>query len=107
MHGGETLGGPVWFFAVAVVVVAVALAIYTVVESVRPRRAEAAKRLPEPLWTYTAGQGLFLALLALVQVAPLPPIASAIAVFLVPLALVQSFAFLLRVVFPRPESGGE
>lgn len=101
MHGQETLGGPVWFFALAVMVLAIGLAVFTVVESVLPRRQEAGARLPEPLWTYTVGQGLFLVLLLLVQVAPLPPIASAVLVFLVPIALAQSFAFLLRVVYPK------
>lgn len=81
---------------------ATGLAIFTLVESVLPRRQEAGSRLPEPLWIYTVGQGLFLALLLLVQWGPLPPIASAVLVLLVPASLVLSFAFLLRVIFPKP-----
>lgn len=102
MRGGEVLGGPVWLFAVIVMLLAIGLAVFTVVESLLPRRAEAASRLPEPLWVYTVGQGLFLVLLLLVQFAPLPAVASAVLVFLIPVSLGLSLAFLLRVVFPKP-----
>lgn len=104
MPGGapEELGGPVWFFLTVLILGTVALALFVFFDSFRPKRAEQAAKLPEPLWTYTAGQGAFLAALLLTQVIRGVSWISAVPAILMLFALVQGVAYLLRVVFPKP-----
>lgn len=103
MPGGapQILGGPVWFFLTVLILGTVALALFVFFDSFRPKRAEQAASLREPLWTYTAGQGVFLAALLVAQVARGYSWVSAVPAVLMLLALAQGIAYLLRVVFPK------
>ena len=100
MHGDISLAGPLWVVSVGLVIVTAGLALFVVVQSMRPRYQPAAERLREPLWTYTVGQSLFLAVLLLLQLAEVP-VLSGLLLVLIPLSLIQSFAFMLRVIWPR------
>lgn len=102
MHGGLSLGGPVWLFATTVVLVALVLAVFVLLDSLRStRRAAAASRVREPLWVYTAGEALFLGALVIAQLLPGVSLVSALPVIAMPFALALGVAYLLRVVFPR------
>jgi len=100
----QVLGGPVWFFLQALILSSVALALFVFFDSFRPKRAQQAASLPEPLWTYTAGQGAFIATLLLAQVVKGVSWISAVPAILMLFALAQGVAYLLRVVFPAPAS---
>ena len=98
------LGGPIFWFMIALLFIAGMFAAFVVLDSLR-RAFFAHTATPDARWwAYLAPQGLYLLLLLVVQTPLLPPIASAVLVFLTPLALIQSVAYLLRVVFPKPKS---
>jgi hypothetical protein len=103
MHGGTTLGGPVWLFLVTVLLLAVGGAVFVVVDSLRPRRAPRFDNVWESNWFYMIPQAVYLGLVATAQLAPIGPIAVAVTLA-TPLALVQQFAYLLRIVYPKPET---
>lgn len=104
MHGEVALGGPVWLFATVFILVTLVLAVFVVLDSLRPGRVAAAT-VREPLWVYTAGEALFLAALALVAVSSGMSLISAVPVVAAPFALALGIAYLLRVVFPKPAEG--
>lgn len=107
MHGDVQLGGPVWLFAQLVVLLAIVLNLFVLVDSLRPkRRADAAARLPEPLWVYAAFSAIFLGLSLVVTVIPGLQVTAAAVPLATPLALVVGVAYLLRVVFPKPAPDG-
>ncbi len=99
MHSSG-LGGPVWYFLVAVMVLTIGLAVFVVIDSVRRLIRCGPDQRPWLLF-YACLQALFLLMLAIVQLKVLPTVFSAIIVFFSPLALIQSIAYLLRVVFPK------
>lgn len=102
MHGDVVLGGPVWLLATAFIMGTAVLAIFVIVDSLRPlRRSSVAGRLPEPLWAYTAVHFAFLATLGLAQILAGISLASAAPVAVAPFALATGVAYLLRAVFPR------
>jgi FtsH-binding integral membrane protein len=105
MHAGkQVLGGPVWFVATFFILGALALAVFVFIDSMRPKRAESvAGRLPEPLWVYTVLEGLFIGSLIVVQVAKGVSLMSAVPVAIAPFAIAAGVAYLLRVVYPKPE----
>ncbi len=75
------------------------------VDSLMPRRRrKVASRLPEPLWVYSAFMAAYLILLLAVQIIPGMQLASAVAAAVSPVALTVGVVYLLRAVFPRPES---
>ena len=107
MPGGapQILGGPVWWFAVIVYVLAIGLAAYVSIDSWRPVRAEKLAALREPAWVYSVLQPAFLAFALIVWLPFVPRVAAwipAIPVGLMPMALFGQVAYLLRVVFPKP-----
>lgn len=105
MHEQLSLGGPVWLFATSVVLVTIVLALFVLIDSLRPdRRAAAARRLREPLWLYTAVEAVFLLALLVAQLISGVSAASAVPVIAAPFALGFGVAYLLRVVFPRSGS---
>jgi len=96
------LGGPIYWFMVALLVLAGMLAAFVVLHaSLIARRKQLAEK-PASVWLWAGPQAGFLALLFVVQTPLLPLIASAVLVLLTPLALIQAIAYLLRVVFPKP-----
>jgi len=96
------LGGPVYWFMVILLLLAGMLAAFVVLHaSLVARRGRLAGK-PASVWLWAGPQAGYLALLLVVQTPLLPLVASAVLVLLAPLALVQSFAYLLRVVFPKP-----
>ncbi len=107
MHEDLILGGPVWWFAAVLLGGAALLGLFVFFDSLFVRRV-AFDRLPEPRWTYTALQSVFLLLLLSAQVPGTPRILGGIAVLATPFAIAQSLAYLLRAVFPRtqlPDTG--
>ncbi len=97
------LGGPIYWFMVILLLLAGMLAAFVVLHaSLVARRGRLAEK-PVSVWIWAGPQAAYLVLLFLVQTPLLPLIASAVLVFLTPLALIQSIAYLLRVVFPKPE----
>lgn len=101
MHGEVALGGPVWLFATVFILVTLVLAVFVVLDSLRPKRVAAAA-VREPLWVYTVGEALFLAALALAAVMSGTSLISAVPVIAAPFALALGVTYLLRVVFPKP-----
>jgi len=105
VHDNVLLNGPVWLFAQFVILGGVLMSVYVLVDSLRPaRRAAAAGRLREPIAVYTALTGAYLALLVAVQVIPGLQLASAVVSIATPFALALGIAYLLRVVFPKPQA---
>jgi len=96
------LAGPIYWFVVVLLVLAGMLAAFVVLHaSLIARRKQLAEK-PASVWLWAGPQAGYLALLLIVQTPALPLIASAVLVLLTPLALIQSIAYLLRVVFPKP-----
>jgi len=96
------LGGPVYWLMVILLLLAGMLAAFVVLHaSLVARRGRLAEK-PVSLWLWAGPQAAYVALLFLVQTPLLPLVASAVLVLLTPLALIQSIAYLLRVVFPKP-----
>lgn len=102
MHSTTGLAGPLWVFAAAFYVGSLLFAVFVTTDSLRKARQSRLRALPEPQWLYTLPNAVFLAAAALVQIAPIPPIAVG-ASLASPLIVILGFAYLLRVVFPRPE----
>lgn len=105
MGADYVLGGPVYWFVVALLVLSGILSAFVVLHaSLIARRGRLAGR-PSSVWLWAGPQAAYLALLFVVQTPLLPLVAAAVLVLLAPLSLVGSFAYLLRVVFPKaPES---
>jgi hypothetical protein len=101
----QILGGPVWVFASVLIYGTILLALYVLIDSLRPsRRASAKGRVPEPLWIYSAISVLFLGGLAVVQFVPGLQLAAAAPALATPIVLIAGLAYLLRVVFPKPDA---
>lgn len=99
----QFLGGPVWALAQFLLLLAVGLALYMVVDSLRPgRRAASAGVVTEPLWIYTVLSAVFLVSLIVVQFIPGLQMTAAIPSLAAPIVTAAGFAYLLRVVFPKP-----
>ncbi len=99
MHS-DRLGGPVWIFLVFVMAITVALAVFVVIDATRRLRRCGPDERPWLIF-YAVIQGLFLVLMGLAQLDVFPSIFAAIVAVLTPLVLIQSIAYLLRVVFPK------
>jgi hypothetical protein len=99
-HATPTLGGWIWYAAIAVVWASVAFAVFVLADSFRARRLSVAEELGRNLWLYRAGEGVFLGVVAVAQIPGVPAILRGIAVALIPLALAQGVTYLLRVVYP-------
>lgn len=103
MHDNVLLGGPVWAFAQFLIVLAIGLTLFVLVDSARPkRRAAVTAFLREPLWGYTVFAGLYLGFLLVIQVIPGLQLAAAVVSLATPFALALGLVYLLRVVFPKP-----
>lgn len=100
MHGEVSLGGPLWWIAATLLVIAGLLGAFVVFDSWKVRRA-AFERLPEPRWVYTVVQGTYVLALLAAQMPGVPALVGGIVVLVTPLAIAVSLAYLLRVVFPR------
>jgi len=102
VHGDTLLGGPVWFFAQAVIFGTLALSVFVLVDSLMPRRrAKVGDRLREPLWVYSAVNIAYLLLLLAVQLIPGLQMAAAVVAVASPVVLAFGLVYLLRVVFPK------
>jgi len=97
----QVLGGPVWWYFVGVYVLAAALAVYCLSDSLRPTRASRLADLREPNWLYTVLFAVYLVCVFGVWIPAIPRAVSAVPVVLTPLALALAVAYLLRVVFPK------
>lgn len=95
------LGGPIYWFMVTLLFLAGMMAAFVILDSLRRAFFAHTALRTWRWWTYVVVQAAYLALLLVVQTSLLPPIASAVMVLLTPFALVQSIAYLLRVVFPK------
>ena len=95
------LGGPFYWFMVTLLMLAGMLSAFVVLDSLRRRLRDRAAKPTVAWWAYIVPQAAYFVLLMVVQTPLLPPVASAVLVLATPLALVQQFAYLLRVVFPR------
>ena len=108
MPGGapEQLGGLIWWFVLGVYVSAVLLATFVALDSLKAERLPRFAVIREPRLLYTLGAAVYLAF-AVIAWIPVPAsfrLIAAIPVFLAPLAVVLEVAYLLRVVFPKPEA---
>jgi hypothetical protein len=70
-------------------------------------RRQALAALPEPAWLYNVFQPVFLACAIVVWLPFVPRVLAVVPVMLVPFALADQVAYLLRVVFPRPDESAE
>ncbi len=99
MHSSG-LGGPVWIFLVVVVLLAIVLAAYVLLDSVRRFRRCAPNGRPWLLF-YACLSAFYLLVVVLAQVSALPRILAVFVAVGTPLALILSFVYLLRVAFPK------
>jgi FtsH-binding integral membrane protein len=104
---GQILGGPIWWFAMGIYLLAAGLGLFVLIDSLRPNGRSRFDALREPWWLYAVSEGIFLAFLFGVWIPKVPRIVSAIPVALTPFALVLGVAYLLRVVFPKPAASAE
>jgi hypothetical protein len=99
----DRLGGPVWVFLMIVIVLTIALAVFVIVDGIRRLRRCGADERPWLVF-YVALEVLYLLMLGIAQLSVLPRIFAAFVALATPFALILSFVYLLRVVFPkRPE----
>ena len=96
------LGGPVWWFVFGLYALVLGMAAYVSVDSWRAARAERLAALREPAWVYRVLQPAFLLIALAVWLPFVPRVLAAVPVGLMLFALVGQFAYLLRVVFPKP-----
>ena len=96
------LGGPIYWFMVLLLFLAGMLAAFVILDSLRRVFHTHTSQPDARWWAYFVPQSAYLVLLLVVQTPLLPLIASAVMVLLTPFALIQSVAYLLRVVFPKP-----
>ena len=101
----QILGGPVWWYFFGVYALAFVLSAYCFVDSLRPQRRERFAEIPEPGWLYTAVHGVYLVCVLAVWIPGVPRVLAAVPVGLMVFALGFGFAYLLRVVFPKPVAG--
>lgn len=105
MHGGRPLlGGPVFWFITGLLFVAGMMAVFILLDIWRAKRTARQEQLPENRWVYVVPQALYLLALFVAQTPVVPASTSAIMVFATPFIIAEQFAYLLRVVFPKPES---
>jgi hypothetical protein len=100
-------GGPVGWYFLLLYAAAVLLAVFVIADSLRPARRPRLAELPEPAWVYGGLQAVFLAFALFGWVPPLPRWIAVIPVALMPFALAEQIAYLLRVVFPKPRRSSE
>jgi hypothetical protein len=106
MHEGPIFfSGPIAFLVLGLFGIAAGLGVFVFADSFRARRRARIAELPEPWLLYPLSQLLYLVML-LVQLVPVQmPIWTLIALAVAtPLIIAEQFAYLLRVVFPKPES---
>ncbi len=101
------LGGPIYWLMIGLLFLAGMLAAFVILDSLRRAFFAHTSKPDARWWAYVAPQGVFFLLLLVVQGPWLPLIASAVLVLITPIALIQSIAYLLRVVFPKPTAQAE
>jgi hypothetical protein len=97
----QVLGGTIWWYFVAVYLITFALALFALVDSMRPRRRERLSALREPWMLYPLGALVYLLLVLGVWIPAIPRAVSVAPVVTAPFALALGIAYLLRVVFPK------
>jgi hypothetical protein len=100
-------GGPVGWYFLFVYAAAVLLALFVVVDSLRPKRRARLAELPEPRWIYLGFQAVFLVFALFGWVPPLPRWVAVIPVAMTPFALAEQVTYLLRVVYPKQQGPSE
>ena len=100
----QVLGGPIWWLVMGLYLLTIGLAIFTLVDSLRSRRAERFSAIWEPRLLYAVPCLLYLLFVVGVWAPIVPRPVSAVPVALTPLVLALGVAYLLRVVFPKPEA---
>jgi hypothetical protein len=101
----QVLGGPIWWYIVAVYVIAIALAFFVVADTLLPVRASRRAEVREPGWVYGAFQLVYLLCVLGAWLPVMPRPFAVVPVVLTPVSLVVGVAYLLRVVFPKPPKG--
>lgn len=109
MHAGEVLGGPIWIFFVGLLLLAIGLALYVVIDGVvRTARANRSGIAPprNPLG-YVVAEALFIVVGLVAQVPGVPRPIAAVVAFAIPVAIGVGIAYLLRIVFPLRSSSAD
>lgn len=106
MHDNLRLGGVVWTTLTVFLMVAAALALFVTVDSVRRSvRNGGGGTSGNRLWLYALVEGVYLAILLFVQFTSAIRIGlGAAGVLATPIAIGVGVAYLLRVVYPKPEA---
>lgn len=100
MHGDVVLAGPLWWFASALFVGAILLALFMAIDALRPVRAERFAELPESRWLYVIISGFYAVAATTTQLVRIAPVAIG-ASLAAPLIIALGLVYLLRVVFPK------
>ena len=101
-HGQTALGGPLWFLAQLIVVLAIAASLYLLLDPLSAkRRARAAEDGTGPLWVYQLLGAAFLLFLIAIQLVPGVQLGAAAVAISAPLMLAVALVYLLRVAFPK------
>ena len=98
-HGNFSLGGPLYWVIIVMLFGAGMLAAFVTLDSIRRLLKPGASRR---LWAYLVPQALFFVLLIVSQWPKMPILVNGILVLCSPFALGDAFAYLLRVVYPKP-----
>ena len=95
-------GGPVGWYILFLYGLTMLLAVFVMIDSLRPARRARLAELPEPAWMYANFQAAFLIFAVFGGGVPLlPRWVALIPVAMTPFALAEQVAYLLRVVFPK------
>ena len=97
---GYVWAGPVFAFAMVLVVSSAGLSAFMLYDTVR--RDAARYRVPEPRWLYPIVSGAYLLGVVLAFLPAMKGRVGAAIAIATPLVLVVGVAYLLRVVFPKP-----
>lgn len=104
MHGDVRLGGVVWTAFAFFLIVGALLALFVVVDATR--RSIRNGHSSRGLWFYLLFEGVYLGVLLLAQLTPVFPLGlGAVASLLTPFAIGIGVAYLLKVVYPKPNAG--
>ena len=98
----QVLGGPVWWLIFGIYLLTIAFALFTLADALRPKRAERFAQIREPRWLYAGFAAIYLVCVLGAWIPALPRVLTVIPVALAIPMLVVGFAYLLRVVFPKP-----
>jgi hypothetical protein len=100
----QVLGGPVWWYFVALDLLSIGLALYVAIDAWRPARLARLAELREPGAAYRIPSMIYLVMALTAWIPVFPRAWAALPVAFMHFEIVLGFAYLLRVRFPKPRA---